>query len=179
MKDTPLFQGFDDNKKRQLTKESIKAFLLRQAKSHIIVSTIFFVAIAPFAVLTISNSIPHFTVQELFIAILSCLFLGGCIFLFVKAAREYAALRRGAFTVTQDSLVQITKRTWLSAKHIHEENVFRFESGRRFSQTLSSDAQTDLACGASNGDVFYLILLDYKPSKPRYVYNSKYYEYTE
>lgn len=179
MRDTPLFQGFDDNKKQALTRTSIRAFLLAQSKSHMALGAILGVIFSPFAAITIHTLVRHFNVQMLILSALLGMLIGGYVCLFVVGAREYAALRRDAFTVTQDTLIEIKKRTKISGKHFREENLFRFESGLRFSQILTTSTQPDLACCANRGDVFYLVLLDYKPTKPRYVYNSKYYEYSE
>jgi hypothetical protein len=179
MRDTPLFQGFDDNKKQALTKASIRASLLAQSKSHMALGAILGVIFSPFAAIAINGLVRNFNIQMLIISTLLGMLIGGYVCLFVVAAREYAALRRDAFTVKEDTLVEIKKRTKISGKHVHEENLFRFESGLRFSQTLTTSTQPDLACCANRGYVFYLVLLDYKPTKPRYVYNTKYYEYTE
>ena len=63
--------------------------------------------------------------------------------------------------------------------YFHVEDTFEFESGLRFVRNRGTPAQKDLTRDACVGDTYYLVILDYKPNKPRYIYNTKSFEYKE
>jgi hypothetical protein len=101
----------------------------------------------------------------------------------IQYAREYHALYHGKFQIITDVLASkdsINRSQWtVDFYYFHVENIFVFESGLRFVRNRGTPAQKDLTRDACVGDTYYLVILDYKPNKPRYIYNTKSFEYKE
>ena len=182
MPDTSLFQDVESNK-QSLTKASIREALLSETKFHLAWSAGVGVLLLPFTVLVLVMLIRDLYIWTLFLAAL----LASMEIIFicntVQYIRDHSDLDRGAFFIKTDTLVSeksVNHSQWISNHyHFHVENIFVFESGLRFVRNRVTPTQKDLLCDASVGDVFYLVILDHKPSKPRYIYNTKSFEYKE
>jgi hypothetical protein len=182
MPDTSLFQDVESNK-QSLTKASIREALLSETKFHLAWSAGVGVLLLPFTVLVLVMLIRDFYIWTLFLAAL----LASMEIIFicntVQYIRDHSDLDRGAFFIKTDTLVSgksVNHSQWISNHyHFHVENIFVFESGLRFVRNRVTPTQKDLLCDANVGDVFYLVILDHKPSKPRYIYNTKSFEYKE
>ena len=182
MSDTSLFQNLE-SKKQVLTKASIREVLLSETRYHLIWAACFSILLFPFSVSTIIATICNFSIEVLVFAILLtvtdiCLILAS-----IQYAREYHALYHGKFQIITDVLASkdsINRSQWtVNFYHFHVENIFVFESGLRFVRNRMTPTQRDLTQDACVGDTYYLVILDHKPSKPRYIYNTNSFEYKE
>ncbi len=182
MPNTSLFQDLESNR-QPLTKASIRETLLAETKFllgwNVLIGVIFLIL----AILLIVVIMHNFYLPALLLAIFLLVMVGYFTYAGIQGIKEYRALNNGAFCVKIDTLA--SKKSVdhsdprVSSYHFHMEDIFVFESGLRFVRNRVTPTQKDLTSGASMGDVFYLVLLDHKPGKPRYIYNTKSYEYKE
>ncbi|MBE6620642.1 MAG: hypothetical protein E7625_04695 [Ruminococcaceae bacterium] len=182
MPDTSLFQDLESNK-QTLSKASIREALLAETKFHLGWNVFAGVTFLILAITLIVVIVRNFYLPALLVAIFLLVMVGYFTYAGIQGVKEYSALNNGAFCVKIDTLaskksVDRSDRR-VSSYHFHVEDIFVFESGLRFVRNRVTPMQKDLTSGASVGDVYYLVLLDHKPDKPRYIYNTKSFEYRE
>ena len=182
MSDTSLFQDLESNR-QSLTKASIREALLAETKFHLTWSAGIGVLLLPFTILVLVMLIRDFYIWTLFLAALLAFMEIIFICNTVQYIRDHADLDRGAFCLKTDTLVSgksiDCSQYTIYFYYFHIKNIFVFESGLRFVRNRMTTTQKDLLGDANVGDVFYLVILDHKPSKPRYIYNTKSFEYKE
>ena len=182
MSDTSLFQDLE-SKKQVITKTGIRQDLMAETKFHLgwyLFSGIIFTL---FSILLIAAIVRNFYLPALLIAVGFFCMAGYLFYICFQSVKEYSALNNGAFCVTTDILMS-KKSVDHSVRqrghyYFHVEDTFEFESGLRFVRNRGTPAQKDLTRDACVGDTYYLVILDYKPNKPRYIYNTKSFEYKE
>lgn len=182
MSDTSLFQDLESNR-QSLTKASIREALLAETKFLLVWNVFAGLIFLILAIILIVVIMHNFYLPALLVAIFLLVMVGYFTHLGIQGIKEYSALDNGAFCVKTDTLaskksVDHSDRR-VSSYHFHMEDIFVFESGLRFVRNRVTPSQRNLTMGASVGDVYYLVLLDHKPNKPCYIYNTKSYEYKE
>lgn len=176
-----------------LTREIISQKLIREAKRSMVGSVLMLLlgalALGMLHVMSLYASPSVSSIAVIAEIVLDAIFVGACIFFFVRGALRMSKARHGEFSVVEDSLLDIqedrfslwqmllTGRIFDRSNYVH---IFKFQSGKKVVVNSDEYQNTGLDAAAKfslPGDTFFLVFYKDSPEKIVLLYSSKIYNY--